>query len=211
MFAVSTYEEVIEREKLIKEKELVVFLFVRPGSSNYENVIQEFEYLHYNSSKSCSIYAIGYTDDFNKKDEDDSYHKVINYYLNSDWYYSPKKFAEFKNYLKDRIHWKYSGEIEVLVLQNNPNSSDPLDFRNYVAIDINYGIRKEYISSFQSFMESIVQNACDNIGHIFENGKSRISVKEVLSNTLYDSSFKNTDIQKIINDRYFYKTPKNYD
>ena len=63
MFAACTYEEIEKRESMVKNKEIVVFLFVKPSDTA---VLQEFEYIHYNSAKYCSVYAIGYTDDFTK-------------------------------------------------------------------------------------------------------------------------------------------------
>ena len=39
--------------------------------------------------------------------------------IGRDWYFSNKTFVEFKNNLERRIKWEYSGETEVLILQNN--------------------------------------------------------------------------------------------
>lgn len=60
MFAASTYEEIERIESQVENTEIVVFLFARPTE---EKILKEFEYIHYNSAKYCSIYAIGYTDD----------------------------------------------------------------------------------------------------------------------------------------------------
>ena len=64
---------------------------------------------------------------------------------------------EFKNNLERRIKWEYSGETEILILQNNPGGIDPLNSSNYVAIDVNKGLREGYIDSFQRFMESLIR------------------------------------------------------
>ena len=113
MFAASTYEEIVSIERQIENQEIVVFLFVKPNDQTALDIIKEFEYIHYNSGKYCSIYAIGYTNDFAKKN-DRSYRKV-DFVLGSDWYFSNKVFVEFKNTLESRIGWKYSGETEVLI------------------------------------------------------------------------------------------------
>lgn len=63
MFAASTYEEIERIERQVENMEIVVFLFARPTE---EKILKEFEYIHYNSARYCSIYAIGYTDDFTK-------------------------------------------------------------------------------------------------------------------------------------------------
>ena len=60
--------------------------------------------------------------------------------MQRDWYFSTKAFTEFKEKLQDRIRWNYSGETEVLVLQNNPGQKNVLNFQNYVAINVNKGM-----------------------------------------------------------------------
>ena len=66
MFAASTYEEIERIERQVENMEIVVFLFARPTE---EKILKEFEYIHYNSAKYCSIYTIGYTDDFAKAED----------------------------------------------------------------------------------------------------------------------------------------------
>ena len=91
MFAASTYEEIERIESQVENMEIVVFLFARPTE---EKILKEFEYIHYNSAKYCSIYTIGYTDDFAKA-EDQTYRKV-DAMMQRDWYFSTKAFTECK-------------------------------------------------------------------------------------------------------------------
>ena len=95
MFAASTYEEIERIERQVENMEIVVFLFARPTE---EKILKEFEYIHYNSARYCSIYAIGYTDDFTKA-EDRTYRKV-DAMMQQDWYFSMKAFTEFKEKLQ---------------------------------------------------------------------------------------------------------------
>ena len=188
MFAASTYDEIIEYERLIENQEIVVLLFVKPTNQDAVDIIQEFEYIHYNSSKYCSIYAVGYSNDFQK--QSDTHYRKVCEILNSDWYFSSKAFVEFKDNLEKRIKWKYSGETEILVLQNNPGKHDPLNFTNYVAIDVNKGLKEGYIDSFQRFMESLVRSAKSSVTAkeaMFEIRKSRVSVKEIILGAIDDS------------------------
>ena len=134
MFAACTYDEIAMQEGRVENQELVVLLFARPSEAD---ILKEFEYIHYNSGKYCSIYAIGYTNDFEKKN-DCTYQKV-NTISGSEWYFSTKAFIEFKEKLQPRIHWNYSGEAELLVLQNSPGKENSLNFQNYVAINISKG------------------------------------------------------------------------
>ena len=117
MFAANTYDEIIRCEKEVENLEIVVLLFVRPTNQASLDIIREFDYIHYNSGKYCSVYAIGYSNDFAKA-KDRCYRKATNV-AGVDWYFSDQVFVEFKNNLDRRIKWQYSGETEIIVLQNN--------------------------------------------------------------------------------------------
>src|SRR5699024_9495879 len=64
-----SYEEVIDHERFVENQEIVVLLFVKPTNQDAMDIVQEFEYIHYNSSKYCSIYAVGYSNDFQKQSD----------------------------------------------------------------------------------------------------------------------------------------------
>lgn len=211
MFSASTYEEIEAIESQIENQEIVVFLFVRPNTTAALDIIKEFEYIHYNSEKYCSIYAIGYSNDCSKKE--DSLYMRIGTLLNSDWYFSNKAFVDFKKVLEAKLHWRYSGETEILVLQNNPGKDNPLNFQNYIAIDINKGIREGYIDSFQAFMESLIRHSkskVDTRDIASALRKSRISIKEIIKEAINECKKIPAPIRKIINDRLFYKCANNY-
>lgn len=209
MFAACTYEEIEKREKIIENMEIVVFLFARPTE---ENILKEFEYIHYNSAKYCSIYAIGYSDDFAKAK--DRFYKRVDASLESEWYFSTKAFTEFKNKLEQRIKWEYSGETELLILQNNPGGRSALNFQNYVAIDVNKGIREGYIDSFQRFMESLIRSSRSKVSAreaIHDVEKSRISVKDILAGAIDDCKKIPAPIKDIVKDRLFYRCANCFD
>lgn len=206
MFAVSTYEEIEQIEKRIDNLEIVVFLFVKPTNSDAQDIIKEFEYIHYNSEKYCSIYAIGYSDDLCKA-TDRSYQKVEATF-NVDWFFSTKVFTDFKKKLEKRINWQYSGEIEILILQNNPTGREPLNFRNYVAIDVNKGIKEGYVDSFQRFMESLIRSSEKNVTAkkaINAVVKDRIKIKDIVSSAIDDCKKVPTPVKTILKDRLFYR------
>lgn len=204
MFAASTYEEIERMEKQIENPEIVVFLFAR---STETEILKEFEYIHYNSAKYCSIYAIGYTDNFTKAN--DPTYKRVNEAMSGDWYFSNKAFVDFKNKLEDRINWRYSGETEILVLQNNPGKRNVLNFQNYVAIDVRKGIREGYLDSFQNFMESLIRSAKSEVTTKDAMKKvrlSRISVKDILSSAVDNCKKVPTPVKTIIKDQIFYRS-----
>ena len=204
MFAASTYEEIERYERKIENAEIVVFLFVRASETD---ILKEFEYIHYNAGKYCSVYAIGYTNDFSK--EEDKAYRKIETYLDSDWYYSAEAFTEFKEKLEDRIHWRYSGEVDVLILQNNPGKTNVLNFQNYVAISINKGIREGYIDSFQSFMESLIRSSKRKVTAqeaIQDVQKDRIHIKNILADAIDECKKIPTPVKEIFKDRLFYRS-----
>ena len=206
MFAASTYEEVVDYERRIENKEIVVFLFVKPTTQDAIDIIQEFEYIHYNSAKYCSIYAIGYSDNPEKKT--DKYYRRVTEIVDSNWYFSNKAFVDFKNNLERRIKWEYSGETEVLILQNNPGSRDPLNFSNYVAIDVNKGLREGYIDSFQRFMESLIRSSRSKVTakeSAADLCKSRISIKDTIAEAIDNSKKIPESAKQIVKDRLFYR------
>ena len=206
MFAACTYEEIEQIEKEKEGQELVVLLFVRPTNSDAMDIIKEFEYIHYNSGEYCSIYAVGYTNNMDK--EHDPAYRKIDTVINLDWYFSHKAFVEFKSRLEMQIKWKYSGENEVLILQNKPGSSHPLNFQNYVAIDINKGIREGYVDSFQLFMESLIRSARENVTAkeaIKGVAKDRLSIKGIVSDAIGESKRIPQPVKKIMKDRLFYR------
>ncbi len=206
MFAVSTYEEIELIERQVENMEIVVFLFVKPTNSEALNIINEFEYIHYNSEKYCSIYAVGYSNDFEKKN--DKQYRKIDVTSNSDWYFSMKAFTDFKKRLEERIKWNYSGEVEILILHNNPGRCNSLNFTNYVAIDINKGIREGYMDSFQGFMESLVRSAKSAVTAkeaIKGVATDRISIKNIITDTIGDCKKIPLPIRTIVKDRLFYR------
>ncbi|MBD5097588.1 MAG: hypothetical protein HDT40_11490, partial [Lachnospiraceae bacterium] len=107
-----------------------------------------------------------------------------------------------------RIKWEYSGETEVLILQNNPGEKDPLNFSNYVAIDVNKGLREGYIDSFQRFMESLIRSARSKVTSkeaASDLRKSHISIKDTILEAIEDSKKIPNPAKKIIKDRLFYR------
>lgn len=211
MFAVNTYEEIEKKEKELNKKHIIVLLFVRPTLSNAKAIIDEFNYIHYNSRGYCSIYAVGYSNDSNQSAYSDF--RAVKGVLGAEWYYSDQAFIDFKNKLEKRLQWKYSGDIELLILQSNPTGQNILNFQNYLAIDVNYGIKKEYIESFPRFMESLIRSSKKEVEtKQIKNEilKSRFKINEIVANSIEESKNIPSPLKKIIKDRLFYRTAKSY-
>ncbi len=207
MFAVGTYEEIEAVEQCVENEEIVVFLFVKPTNPEALHIIKEFEYIHYNSEKYCSVYAIGYSNDFEKA-QDASY-RVVDETSPNCWYFSMRAFTDFKRKLEKRIDWEYSGEVEVLVLQKNLSKQQSLDFSDYVAIDINKGIREGYIDSFQRFMESLIRSAQTKTTAkqaIKDVSRKRTNIRTLLESAVKMCKGNSLPLEKIIKDKLFYRT-----
>lgn len=207
MFAVHTYEEIERRQRENADKQIVILLFVRPTTSGAKEIIEEFDYIHYNSERYCSVYAVGYSNDFSKA-SDRNYRSVTSI-AGSKWYFSYAEFVKFKNNLEHRIQWEYSGEIEIIVLQSNPEGHQILNFQNYAAIDINRGLRNGYIDSFPRFMESLIRSSHTEVSAkeaITKVRMARYSAKEIVATTIDECKKIPTPVKAIMKDRLFYSS-----
>ena len=205
MFAVNTYEEIERRQRENEDKQIIVLLFVRPTAPGAKEIIDEFDYIHHNSERYCSVYAVGYSDDFSKVG--DNRYKSVSSVAGREWFFSNAEFVKFKNNLEDRIHWRYSGEVEMIILQSNPGSRQILNFQNYVAIDINQGIREGYIDSFQRLMEALIRSSKSEITTkeaIDKTRRSRYSIKGVIAETIESCKKIPTPVKTIMKDKLVY-------
>ncbi len=209
MFPVSTYEEIVQKERELNERHIIVLLFVRPSLPGAGEIIEEFSYLHYNSRRYCSIYAVGYTNDAGKEGD----YRMIQQTGGVQWYYSDQVFVDFKRRLERRLKWRYSGEIEILILQSNPEGREILNFQNYVAIDVNYGIREGYIGSFSRFMETLVhssQTQVESAQVVKDLRKQSLRPVSILEEAVGESKRVPGPLKRVLRDRIFYKTSRSY-
>ena len=211
MFPVNTYDEIEKNEKIINEKHIVVLLFVRPSLPGAKEIIDEFNYIHYNSGRFCSIYAVGYSSEENCRGHQSW--KPIERVAGVEWYYSDQVFVDFKERLECKLGWKYSGDIEMIVLQSNPSGRSVLNFENYLAIDVNYGIKNEYIESFPRFMEALVRSSrreVETAGLTREMQRTRLKIGEIVRFSIDECRKIPLPVKRIIKDRLFYRTARHY-
>lgn len=211
MYAVNTYEAIEANEKELNEKHIIVLLFVRPSLPGAQQIIEEFNYLHFNSQKYCSIYAVGYSNDKNALAFHDA--RTVKGVCNADWYYSDEAFIQMKNKLENRLKWKYSGDIEMIILQSNPGGNSILNFENYLAVDVNYGIKNDYIESFPRFMESLIRSSKQEVqvtdaAEDLRSGRYKIS--KIVGASIDECKKIPKPLKMIIKDRLFYRTSKSY-
>lgn len=210
MFAVNNYEEIERQEREQNERHIIVLLFVRPGLPGAKEIIEEFSYLHHNAKGYCNIYAVGYCND---KCRASAGYKAVPGIDGAEWYYSDRAFVGFKNRLENRLHWKYGGEIELIVLQSNPEGRNILNFENYLAIDVNYGIRHEYIESFPRFMEALIRSSkkeVEALAAVKDVRKERLRLGDILRLSIDECKKVPAPVRKILKDRLFYRTSRSY-
>lgn len=146
----------IERDLKIREdRRAILLLLVKPSDQNADSLIRNFNYYHHDSAGTCSIYAAG----FGKGCFADEYKdaREVCCVDGESWWYSDQCFVGFKNQLENRLKWRYSGEIEIIILQRSIGRHSSLDFSNYVSIDALAGIREGYIDSVPRLMESLIR------------------------------------------------------
>ena len=212
MYPINNIHSIKYQESQLEGNHAILLLFVKPSDDNAESIIKKFNYLHYKSKKYCSIYLIGYSPYLNDTYLDYQQVQGIN---NTNWYYSDQCFIEVCEELEKRLkNWQYSGEPEMIILQNTSESEGGtcMDFRNYNYIDINYGIQKRYIDSFPRFMERIIM-ACKSETEarqvVSKANMKRINGRKIIELAIsYDSKIP-SPIKRIINDKFFFKSYKN--
>ena len=172
-----------DEEKKVDDRHVVVLLLLRPKDDIADSILRRFNYLHQRSKGVVSIYLPGYGfgDDFNYADT-----VPISGPNNSSWYYSDACFIEVIDELDRRLsNWYYSGEPELIHLQNNPDGKgSSLYFKNYYCINLIEGIKKNYIRSFDAFMEQLIR-AC----------RKEVTSDEVVT----DIARKNISIRRVLN------------
>ena len=209
MYPVNNIEGIQEQESHLEGSHAIILLFVKPSDDNADSIIKKFNYLHYRSKQYCSIYLVGYSLCFPEKYTDA---QRINGVDHSTWYYSDCCFIEVCDQLEKRLkHWVYSGEPEMIILQNSTSMSNGrlLDFSFYNYIDINYGIQKGYIDSFPRFMERMI-NACryetEAQAVINIANRKRLNSRRIIESALEADTKIPAPIKEIIGDKLFFKS-----
>lgn len=209
MYPINDLQGIRNQEAQLEGNHVVILMLVKPSDTGADEYIKKFNYLHYRSKQYCSIYLLGYSQDFYGKYKDITTVKGID---NQEWQYSDECFSEVCDELQSRLsNWQYSGEPEMIILQNSSASASNryLNFTNYNYIDINYGIKKNYIDSFPRFMERLI-NACKKevtaVRAVRAANIKRISPRRVIEYTIEKSPHLPGTIKEVLNDRLFYKS-----
>ena len=209
MYPIYDIKGIEEIEKEIEEKHVVIFLVVKPHDQNADEFISRFNYWHQLSKRYCSIYLLGYSQDFFGEYPDAIQVTGVE---NKEIQYSDSCFIAVREQLEKRLtNWRYSGDSELIVLQNNPSSNSPLCFSPYNYIDVNYGLEHEYIDSIPRFMERLIracQSEVEAKSAISKANRKRLSTRTVLETAIDSCEKLPKPVRRIINDKLFFKSSK---
>ena len=211
MFPINNLRGIEVQESELKEKHVVVFLLVKPSDENSQSIIEHFNYYHHRAGKYCSIYPVGYSRSMFGFYPDVQKIRGVDH---EEWEYSDRCFIDFCDELKERLAgWRYSGEPELIILQNRLTDSEEsfLDFTNCNYIDINYGLEHGYIDSFQRFMERLLVACRSEVESHEVLGRAnvmRLKPRNVLISAIETAPKLPKPIKKILGDRLFYKSSR---
>ena len=209
MYPIYNIQGIENEEKKIEEKHVVMLLIVKPQDRNANEIISRINYWHWLSGRYCNIYLTGYSKSFLGKYPDT---KIINGTNNERWEYSDICFIEVRKSLENRLkNWQYSGSSELIVLQNNPSSQNPLDFSGCCCIDIEYGLKQEYIEQIPVFMEKLIR-ACES-EVTASDALTKVNKKRINPQTVIELGIENCNklpefAKEILKNRMFFKKYK---
>ena len=211
MFAINNIEGIERQEQMIEGNHIILFLLIKPSDIDAEKYFRQYHYLNCKSDKYCSIYLIGYSDRFDDNRYSDAV-TVGEINLGNEIQYSDTCFIDACDNMKKRLkHWSYSGEPELIVLQNSSvdNPRSQLDFSNYVYIDINYGIEKGYLDSFPRFIERLLEAAKQEVtakDAVTSANRKRMKARNIIEFALEQDEKLPKPLKKVLADKTFYKS-----
>lgn len=209
MYPINNISGIVQQERSIEGMHVIVLFLIKPSDDNAEQFYQKINYFHYRADKYCSLYLLGCMKNQTNNYPDSQVVRAVN---NESWYYSDKCFIEAINSIGTRLKkWLYSGAPEMIILQRKQkeNDANPLDFTNYVYIDINYALSKGYIDDFGKFMERFLQsckNEVDATSAIGSEERKRLSCRKTLTRAIESIESLPAPVKEILGDKLFFKT-----
>lgn len=205
MKAISNLKGIEDEERNVGlGRHAVLLLLVKPSDELSSGLIRQFNYYHFAARNFCTIYAPGYTT--SKLSEEYLPEPVVTV-DGCAWYYSDRCFAEFIEQLSARLKWQYCGELEILVLQSSNNSQSPLNFSNFISLDVMRGLREQYLDSPQRLMQELINASKTEVdAKKLVKDSHRLSVAEIVKTAIECASPIPNPIKQLLKDRLFYRT-----
>ena len=145
-----------------------ILLAPKFNKRSFDDIIQRIEYLNIRSGNTLHFYCAGYG--AYQPDIHDAEKLNSNFTYNRNgipWTFSQKQFADFVNDLEKESNWTYSGNTEIIILENSEN------FKNCIVLKIDEMIKDKIIDSANDIIEALIQYSRKN------NSVQKISIKEI--------------------------------
>ncbi|MGG7035694.1 MAG: hypothetical protein ACI7YS_10965 [Flavobacterium sp.] len=145
-----------------------ILLAPKFSKRGFDDIIQRIEYLNMRSGKTLHFYCAGYG--AYQPDIADAEKLNVNVKYNPNripWTFSQIQFAKFVDDLETETKWTYSGNTEIIILENTDN------FKNCIVLKIDEMIKDKIIDSANDIIEALIQYSRR------ENSIQKISLKEI--------------------------------
>ena len=134
-----------------------ILLAPKFNKKSFDDVIQRIEYLNNRTGKTLHFYCAGYG--AYQPDIADTEKLNTNFTYNPNgipWTFSQKQFADFVDDLEKESNWTYSGNTEIIILENQEN------FKNCIVLKIDEMIKDNIIGSVNEIIEALIQYSRKN-------------------------------------------------
>ena len=207
MYPAMTLKDLGNVQGHIDDLRVVMILFIRPDNADGNHVIGQFNFMHYQSGNFCTIFAPGYAAHDISAEYSDT--KEIKGPNNVTWYYSDKAFLDFVKELKARLpSWRYQNESSIMLLQSQVGKGNPLNFSNYMCVEIAHGIRQGYLDSFDRFMSELMSavEAEVTIDGVQKKLLTRMNIRDIVISAIDASKRIPIPVKKIMREKLFIRT-----
>lgn len=167
MLRAYSYEEIIEElNSRLEGPKIVGLLFARPGSQlTTSEVLPNLEYFHNRSEQIVHFLCIGYGAYWDDRTNPDkiSLAKIDDI----EWLFSTKKFNQLRKRIEQMSSWRYSGEVDLVLLNVKSSHSGELnlDFQQYISYPL-YDMKQQgTIDTVAMFFERIFRFADNCTGN----------------------------------------------
>lgn len=163
---------------------LCCLLFAPPFSKTArEGIVPRIAYLHHRSYDKLDFHCAGYGGYLHQSNYPDL--EKIAEITHEDgakipWSFSDIAFTNFVNDFERISNWKYSGESEIVLLENIKSLDDCL------VLDIDKMIDDKVISRASELFESLIQYAITNSGESNSTGYSDSKVAQIFTRSVID-------------------------
>lgn len=143
------------------------FVFARPESHLVkEEILASIAYYNERSGEAIHFFFAGYGAYWNKTDVPD--YQFVGQINGTDWLFSPRLFNDFRRELTRKIDWRYSGEVDLVLVASELNgrtNTVHLDFGRGMSPNLESLKKSGVISSLSGFFEEIFGLAEEYLGN----------------------------------------------